>query len=121
FAPDLGLSEESAIKIAAAFGGGMARQGEVCGAVSGALMALGLKYGHASPENRDEVNGIGGTFMRRFEERNGSILCRELLGCAIDTPEGLQQARERGVFAAVCPKAVRVAAQLVAESLDSGK
>jgi C_GCAxxG_C_C family probable redox protein len=51
FAPQFGISDEQAIKLASPFGGGMARQGQVCGAVSGALMAIGLARGSTDPNN----------------------------------------------------------------------
>ena len=54
--PELGLDENTAFKVASAFGGGMVRHGEVCGAVTGALMALGLKYGS---NNEDEEDAKG--------------------------------------------------------------
>ena len=76
-----GLSREDAMRVGAAFGGGM-RRGEVCGAVTGALMILGLKYGADAPEQQDrkaDANARTIEFMKAFEERHGSYLCRELL------------------------------------------
>jgi C_GCAxxG_C_C family probable redox protein len=113
FASEFGLSDEIALKIAAPFGGGMARTGKTCGAVTGGLMALGLKYGYTAPEGRDATYGIAREFMRRFEEKHGTTLCRELIGCDISTPEGLQKAHELGVTESVCPKVVRDAAEIV--------
>ena len=72
---DFGLSEEMAYKVGAFFGGGM-RRGEVCGAVTGALMGLGLKYGDEN--NRKSMKSL--EFMKTFREEYGSILCKELLG-----------------------------------------
>lgn len=72
---EFGLSEEMAYKVGAFFGGGM-RRGEVCGAVTGALMALGLKYGDEN--NRKSMKSL--EFMKTFREEYGSILCKELLG-----------------------------------------
>ena len=69
-----GITETQAYALGAFFGGGM-RTGEVCGAVSGALMGLGLKYG-------DEDNrqcGKSKEFLKAFKNAHGSILCRELL------------------------------------------
>lgn len=83
FADDFGLEKKTAVMLSSSFGGGMGRLREVCGAVSGMFMVLGLKYGYDSPENNEakkelyqkvqEVAGI-------FKEDNGSIICRELLG-----------------------------------------
>ena len=67
FAADFGLSEEVALKVATQFGGG-ARKGEMCGAVSGALMVLGLKYGHYhydAPEEKANAYKIAEDFMNQ--------------------------------------------------------
>ncbi|MBI4731313.1 MAG: C_GCAxxG_C_C family protein [Chloroflexi bacterium] len=120
FASRYGLDEETAIKIATSFGGGMARRGEVCGAVTGALMALGLARGAATPEGKEEVYRLGREFMHRFEEQHGSILCRMLLGCDISTPGGLQNARESGVIKAICPNVVHDAAKILQSILEVG-
>lgn len=119
FAPLYGVEEETAIKIAATFGGGMARRGGPCGAVTGALMALGLARGAATPEGKEEIYRLGREFMRRFEEKHGSLLCRDLIGCDISTPEGLQRAHDSGVTMTVCPKLVHDSAGIVQEMLEN--
>ncbi|MCD8350878.1 MAG: C-GCAxxG-C-C family protein [Planctomycetaceae bacterium] len=76
-----GLSREDCIRVGAAFGGGM-RRGEVCGAVTGALMVLGLRHGASAPgepDKKKEANAKTIEFMKTFEERFGSYLCRELI------------------------------------------
>ena len=117
-APELGVSEEIALKIASAFGGGMSRQGEVCGAVTGALMTLGLKYGSTSPNDDDAIREASQELMRRFKEENGSLLCRELLGYRLNIPEEREKAKENGVFSTVCPLLVGNATQLATEILN---
>lgn len=72
---DFNLAPETAYQLGAFFGGGM-RRGEVCGAVTGALMALGLKYGDEN--NRKSTKSL--EFMKAFREAYGSILCKELIG-----------------------------------------
>lgn len=83
FAEDFGLDKKTAVMLSSSFGGGMGRLREVCGAVSGMFMVLGLKYGYDSPENNqakkklyEKVQEVAGL----FKEDNGSIICRELLG-----------------------------------------
>jgi len=117
-APDLGLDEETALKIASAFGGGMVRQGEVCGAVTGALMSLGLKFGSTSADNEEAIRNTSQELMHRFEEEKGSLLCRELLGYRLIVPEELTQARESGVFQTRCPFFVQRATELAKEILE---
>ena len=81
FAADVGLEKDTALKISACFGGGM-RCGEVCGAVTGILMAIGMKHGSAA-EN-DEAGKYPAykktaEYINRFKEIHGTLLCRELL------------------------------------------
>ena len=117
YAPALGLDRGTALRVAAAFGGGMGRTGETCGAVSGALMVIGLRYGQPIAEDKDvkeKTYGLAREFMNRFAARNnGCVKCRELLGHDISIPEDLQTAREQGLFETLCPKFVRDAAEVV--------
>jgi C_GCAxxG_C_C family probable redox protein len=108
-APRLHVTEETALRVAALFGGGMGRQGEVCGAVTGALMALGLRHGTTvagDAEGKDRNSRIAAELMARFRERHGSLRCLDLLGCDLGTPEGRLAAQERGLFKTVCPALV---------------
>ena len=118
YATQLGIDDETALKLASPFGGGVARQGEVCGAVTGALMALSLGRGNATLENKEENYRLADEFIKRFQEQHGTILCRELIGYNLSKPEELQKAREQGVFVSACPGFVKDAAKLVEEILD---
>jgi len=106
-----------ALKIAASFGGGMARTGKTCGVVTGGLMALGLKYGYTAPEGKDSTYQIAQEFMHRFEKKHGSLACRDLIGFNISTPESREQAQKSGVFESICPVLVRDAVETVQELL----
>ncbi len=78
FCEELGLNFDTAMKISSSFGGGMGRMREVCGAVSGMFMAAGLAY--STPvNNKTEQYKIVQELAKRFKEKNGSIICRELL------------------------------------------
>ena len=118
FAAQSGISEEAALLLASPFGGGIARQGQVCGALTGALMVLGLQRGNSTPEGRDETYRMAKEFMQAFQKRHGATPCRELIGYDISTPEGLQAAREQKVFNRVCPALVNGAAELLVETLS---
>ena len=118
YASQFGIDDEAALKLASPFGGGVARQGEVCGAVIGALMALGLGRGNATLENKEENYSIADEFITRFQEKHGTILCRELIGYDLSKPKELLEAREQKVFVTACPGFVKDAAELVAEFLD---
>lgn len=114
FSDELGLTQEQALKIGACFGGGM-RKGEVCGACTGALMALGLKYGQADEqdiESRLKTNEVTDKFMREFKMENGSYMCKELLGCDLSTKEGAAEAIDKNLFIEFCPKMVESATKI---------
>ena len=98
----------------------MARMGETCGAVTGAFMTIGLKYGKIKAEDegaRDKTYELVSEFAARFKDRHGSIVCRELLGYDLSNPDGLTTAREKGVFDTLCPKFVRDATEILEEIL----
>lgn len=112
FSEEFGLSKEQALKIGACFGRGM-RKAEVCGACTGALMALGLKYG----DNKAKSNEVCEKFLDEFKNENGSFICRDLLDCDIGTPEGVQYARDNNLFREICPKMVASAAKIAEDIL----
>jgi len=118
FAPQFGMDEKTALKLASPFGGGIACRGEICGAVSGALLTLGLARGADTPAGKEEIYRLSQEFMRRFEEKHGTLLCRELIGCDIRTPAGYQAAAEKRVFVTICPALVREAAEITQALLD---
>ncbi len=110
YAESLGLEEKTALKIAAGFGGGMGRMAETCGAVTGALMALGLKYGGATPDPQAKETAYQRVreFAARFKASHGSLACRDLLECDIGTAEGRAIAAGQSLFTTRCPEFVRL-------------
>lgn len=127
FALDLGLDRDLALRLASGFGGGMGRMGGTCGAVTGALMVLGLRYGNtdaADTAAKERAYDVVRAFADQFQARNGSIVCRELLGYDISRPDARQRARDEGLFTTLCPRLVRDAAEileaLLADSPDTG-
>lgn len=83
FAPDMGVSEEAAVRLMSPFGGGMGRLREVCGAFSGLLAAFGMLYGYSDPAATGEKKALYADVQQMataFREHNGSLICRELLG-----------------------------------------
>ena len=122
FAADLGLDPDTAARAAAAFGGGVGRTGRMCGAVSGALMVIGLRYGSADPVNKgakESTYAIARRFLEEFEARFGSVDCPGLLGVHIGSPEGMQQARDLGLFKTRCPEYVQGAARILTEMTEN--
>jgi len=120
FSEQFGLDCDKASKVATGFGGGM-RMGGTCGAVTGAFMVLGLKYGNSTAKDKD---GKAKTYKNieeytsRFKSRNGSVACRELLGCDISTPKGMKEAQSKGLFSSTCPRMVQDAAEILEEMLN---
>lgn len=106
-ATDADLNQTQRLAIAAAFGGGVARQGEICGALTGALMALGETRGDAVYAQAEKI-------ITAFRAAHGSILCRELTGCRLNTEEGHRSFKERDVRNTVCARLVAFAADRVA-------
>ena len=119
FAEELGVPADIAFRIAAPFGGGIGRQGEVCGAATGALMALGLHFGSApaSKAGKEHAYSVAAEFLRRFEARTGALHCRDLIQADMTTAEGLAGARERKVFTTLCPGIVAAAVEIADEML----
>lgn len=118
-AEELGLDEEEALKIASGFGGGM-MLGEVCGCVTGAIMALGLKYGFSEPNDnigKGISNGKTMEFLKKFKEKNGAHRCKELLGLDISIPEEKVKIGEEGLIAKKCPGFVCSACEILDELL----
>jgi C_GCAxxG_C_C family probable redox protein len=117
---ELGLERETALKASAGLGGGMGGLGEVCGAVTGALIVIGLKHGYTMPKDKktkEQTYARVRDFADRFRSRNGSLLCRELLGCDLTTAEGMAMAREKRLFTERCPGFVREAAEILEDVL----
>lgn len=100
------------------FGGGMGRQGYVCGAAVGGLMVLGLRYGFTEPQEKLRSYEIASEFLKRFGADNGAINCRDLLGVDISTPQAAQRAKEDGIFSRVCPIAIQHAVEIVSDMLQ---
>jgi len=121
FCEELGLDADTALKIACGFGAGMGRKGEVCGAVSGGVMVLGLKYGRGEKEERAQTDATYAKIRElidRFCAKHGSCICRELLsGCNLATPEGQTYYWENQCFNGICRPCVRDAAEIVADLL----
>ena len=121
FAEELGISEELALKIGGCFGGGM-NEGEVCGCVTGALMALGLKYGQCTADDMDSRNKSREKcmeFYEKFKAENGSCICRDLLGYDFGKPEDTKYIQQTKLYLEICPKLVKSATRIAAELIKN--
>ncbi len=116
FAGKHGLNRDLALRVACAYGGGIARMAATCGAVNGALMVIGLAHGRTRIEDeaaREKTYAAARAFLDRFRAEHGSDQCRELLGVDISTAEGRETAAKAGLFRTRCPVLVRSAARMV--------
>jgi len=121
YAERLGLEETLALRIACGFGGGIGRMGRTCGAVTGAVMVIGLKHGQsdaADEESRQETHKLVKKFIDKFTALHGSIECRELIGYDLSNSAGLKAARESGVFQDKCHGFVYDAARILEDVLQ---
>jgi C_GCAxxG_C_C family probable redox protein len=113
------LSEAQRLALAAPFGGGVAGQGEICGALTGALLALGEAGGEAIAT--DPAAGSKAPpkrvleLIEAFRRAHGSILCRELTGCSFNTEAGQRSFEERELHKNLCSNLVAFAATQVDE------
>ncbi len=93
---------------------------DTCGAVTGAFMVIGLKHGKIKAEDEEakrKAYSLVKEFVKRFKAKHNSIVCRELLGCDISKPEGMQHFKEMKLIDGICPKLVESAAGILEEIL----
>lgn len=122
FADEYGLDPALARKIATGLGAGVGRTGNLCGAVSGAILALGLIKGMNSldePEWRNKSYALDQKFIQEFTARFGSIQCPVLLGYNMAVPEEMEEAQKLGVAKKVCPGLIKGAVEILEEILSN--
>jgi len=120
FAADFGLDEETALRLSQGFGGGIARKADWCGALTGAILVIGLKHGRTRPDDsaaRDKTYALVHELVARFTSRHSEVRCRDLLGCDLGTPEGRKRIDELRLHQTKCEVFVRDAAALLEELL----
>ncbi len=116
FCDQFNLDRNTALKISQPFGGGIAQQGETCGAVSGAYMVIGLKYGRTRAEDldaREKTYEKILDFIDQFSSKNGSTICKELLGYDLSSPENFQKAEDAGLFETLCPRLIQTSVEIL--------
>ena len=114
----LGLGKvdfKTGMEIASAFSGGIAATGNICGALTGALMALGLKYG--SDPDPYKINVVSRKLLDEFALLNGTTICRELINHDLLTQEDMKNAFETGAFNN-CGKYVEDVSKILDKMLD---
>ena len=124
FCEDFGMEVETALKISTGFGSGMGRMCEVCGALTGGFMVLGLKYGKVNTDGSkygpatETTYALTAKLAEQFKECNGSIYCRDLLGLDLSVKENRDVAVERRYFVERCGKYIQDSIELVERLLE---
>ena len=119
----MGFLKRHALKLATGFGSGMGRMCHVCGALTGGFMVLGLKYGKYQTDGSRYGNETETTYKlvsdlaARFKERNGSILCRELIGFDLNDPDQRAEVVKLGLFKSACGKYIQDAVEILENDL----
>ena len=115
------LSEETALKIASGLGAGMARKEEVCGAVTGGILVLGMRHGRGSKDDRsaqERTYAKTQELMDRFSEKHGSVICRKLLnGCELTTEEGQKYFKDNDLLNKLCVPCVQSIVMILEDNL----
>ena len=118
------LPEQTAAQLASGFGGGIGRMREVCGAVSGAVMVLGIVCGYDDPQDTQAKSAHYArvqAFARRYRDETGSIVCRDLLQGVQTTPGNEPEARTAAFYRKrPCAELVALSAEIVADMLQTG-
>ncbi len=124
FCEEYGLSLDMALKMSAPFGGGFGRQREVCGAVSGMLMIAGLLWGYETPETGTQKGkhyALVREMCDKFKEKNGSIVCRDILGKRAEVGGNPSPRTESFYKTRPCVKCVRDAADILDQYIAEHK
>jgi len=120
FCERYGLHKDTGMTLCSALGGGLSNTGRTCGAVTAALLVIGLHYGKESISAgfNDKAKAKGKEFIELFETRFSSCSCKELLGYDIGMPEEKEKIRNKDLFNTRCPLFVGGAAMILETILD---
>jgi C_GCAxxG_C_C family probable redox protein len=121
FKDEINIDDNAALKTACGFGAGIGRKGEICGAVAGGIIAIGIKFGRGGNDGEtatEKTYSKTGELMDKFESKHGTYICRELLdGCDLSTEEGQMHFRNYDLFNTICKKCVGSVVQILEEIL----
>ncbi len=118
----IGVENNIIPRIATGFGGGIGRHGEICGALSGAIMGLGLHFGRDHPSETAEDQSpydYSHVIVNHFITRFGYIRCKDILGLDISCEEGVNQYRQDKLWETKCRDIIKIAAGLAYDVLEA--
>lgn len=121
FAEAEGIELETALKLASSFGAGMARMGDTCGALTGGMMVLGLKFGRIvadDSEAKEKNYRLVHEFVEEFNKRFEKAACRDLLGFDPGTPEASQRFKDEPELEKRCAGFVRKASEILEDIIE---
>jgi C_GCAxxG_C_C family probable redox protein len=122
FCDYLNFDKDTALKSSCGFGAGMGRKEEVCGAVSGGIMVIGMLYGRGENQDRSLTENTylkTRELMDKFTERQGTFICRRLLqDCELTTPAGQKEFKEKDLLNKVCKECVRNVVEIIEDIID---
>ena len=120
FAQEFGLDRDLALRISQGFGAGITYTDDICGALSSAIMVIGLRYGRIRADDvaaKEKTYAVVGEFLKEFKARHGSIACTGLLGYNLSDPQQVAEVKKNKVVMARCPAFVRDAVKLVEKAV----
>jgi C_GCAxxG_C_C family probable redox protein len=120
YSRELGLDEQTALKISCGLGGGLGHTNGTCGALTGAALVIGLKYGKVTAGDnaaKETTYAKVNHLVDEFRRRNGSVACTDLVGYNLSLPEEFAKAKEKKAAATRCPKFIQDAAEILEECL----
>ncbi len=124
YAEELGIDEQTAIRVASSFGGGIARTGKTCGAVTGALMVIGMKEWNSEvvkEEAKAHVYAMSQKLIEEFVNKNKTLNCEELLGVSVSTPEGRAVVKANNLTGKVCHRVINDVTEILDKIISNDK
>lgn len=117
FSDDFQLNRDKALKLACGFGAGIALRGDMCGAVSGGIMVLGMQYGSDRTSDEASTNltySKVNEFIDLFSQKHGTVECSSLIdNCNLSTPEGQKMFHDSDFKNRICSPCVRSAVEII--------
>ncbi len=117
---EFNINDDDAFQLTSAYFGGLSFQDQTCGAILGAYLVIGLKYGSAKPndaEAKARILNASKIFAEKFKEKHGEIDCSSLVGLDLSKPEDRKRNQEEGTAKKVCPKYIEEAVRII-ESIE---
>ncbi|MGD8782183.1 MAG: C-GCAxxG-C-C family protein [Ignavibacteria bacterium] len=121
YSDNVGIDKDTALKISCGFGGGMGRRQEVCGAVTGGIIAIGAKFGRGENDDQaltEKTYAKTKELLDKFQTKHGTFICLELLdGCNLSDEKGQEYFKENNLKNKICNECIKDAVEILEEIL----